>query len=131
MWLAQIVLYPISALVVRLSLFALYYRVFGDASRSTRHLCVGGSIVVALFYPNMGFLMLGLCLPRQGDSGYVAALASRRCTRPNASRFYVMSSFSIASDVFLFALPVRIVWRLQMPTRRKLAVSALFVVGLL
>ncbi len=96
-------------MLVRLSLFALYHRVFDDASRSTRRLCVGGSVVVALFYPTMGFLMLGLCLPRPGDGGYMAALASRRCTRPNASRFYIMSSFNIASDVFLFALPLRIV----------------------
>jgi hypothetical protein len=79
----------------------------------------------------MAFVMLGLCTPRYGDSGLNAAQVTWRCTRPDASRYYIMSTFNIASNVFLFALPVRLVWRLQMPARRKLAVSALFLVGLL
>ncbi len=116
---------------VRLSLLALYHRLFSDASRSTRRLIAAGSVLVTLFYPTMAFVMLGLCAPRHGDGGLNAAQFTRRCTRSDASRYYIMSSFNIASDVFLFVLPVRLVWRLQMPARRKLAVSTLFLVGLL
>ncbi len=122
---------------VRLSLLALYHRLFSTVSRSTRRLIAAGSVLVVIFYPIMGFVMLGLCAPRRGDKGshggggLIAAQFARRCTRPDAARYYAMSSFNIASDVFLFALPVRLVWRLQLPARRKLAVSALFLVGLL
>jgi hypothetical protein len=117
-------------MLVKLSLCALYWRLFASGSPSTRRLVIAGSVVVALFYPIMAFVTLGLCAPRGGETFRQAKMA-RRCTRPGASRFIIMSAFNIASDVFLFAVPVRVVARLQMPTRRKLAVCALFLVGLL
>jgi hypothetical protein len=119
------------SMFVRLSLLALYHRLFSDASRSIRYLIIAASVVVVVFYPTMGFLTFGLCAPRPGDRGYWNAQATWRCMQLHRSSYYIMSSFNIASDLFLFALPVRIVWGLQMPARRKLAVSALFLVGLL
>lgn len=129
-WYTGIVLYPVGAMLVKLSLCALYWRLFASGSSSTRRLVIAGSVALVLFYPTMAFMTLGLCAPR-GRETFAQAKAARRCTRPGASRFYIMSAFNIASDVFLFAVPVRVVARLQMPARRKLAVCALFFVGLI
>jgi hypothetical protein len=40
------------------------------------------------------------------------------------------SFFNIASDVFILLLPLRTVWKLQIPTKKKIAISLLFGTGL-
>jgi hypothetical protein len=74
--------------------------------------------------------MVALCAPRRRETP-LRALMTKRCTRLDGSRFYALSAFNVASDVYLFAVPAFAVWSLQMRTRRKVAVCALFVVGLL
>jgi hypothetical protein len=130
MWLAQVAMCPFAAMLVRLSLLALYHRLFSDASRSTRHLIAASSVFMVLFYPALGFMTVGTCAPPPGDANYIKALQSWRCIRQHSSRYYLLSGFSIVSDVLLFVLPVRLVWGLQLPVQRKIAVSALFLVSL-
>ncbi len=123
-------MFTLGTMLVKLSLFALYYRLFARASGLTRRLIYVGSVLVILFYPSLGFMVMGLCAPRRGED-LVQAHESWRCRKLDGSRFHIMSAFNVASDVYLVALPVRNVWRLQMPTGRKVAVSALFLTGLL
>jgi hypothetical protein len=115
-------------MLVKLSLFALYYRLFALASTLTRRLVYVGSVLVILFYPSLSFMVVGLCAPRRGKD-VVQAHESWRCKSLDGSRFHIMSAFNVASDVYLVVLPVRNVWRLQMPRGRKVAVCALFLTG--
>jgi hypothetical protein len=122
-------LYLLSIMFVKLSLLAFYHRLFAEASRSTEHLVAGASALVALFYPIMAIRALAVCLPRRGESR-LDAWYSRRCTGKGGC-FLAVAVFNIVSNLGLFALPVRVVWRLQMSRRRKVAICALFFVDLL
>jgi hypothetical protein len=118
-----------STLSLKLSLFALYLRLF-DVSRSTRHAVYVGVAAVALFYGGFAVALLALCVPLRAERGFAAA-ATKRCEATDGARVVALLAFNIVSDVYLFALPVRVVWRLQLPVRRKFALSALFLMGLL
>jgi hypothetical protein len=114
---------------VKLSLLALYHRLFARASRSTKRLVAVASALMALFYPIVAVRALAMCLPRRGERP-LDAWHSRRCTG-NGGCFLSVAIFNIISNLGLFALPVRVVWRLQMSRRRRVAICALFFVDLL
>ncbi|MCJ1346583.1 hypothetical protein MMC31_004801, partial [Peltigera leucophlebia] len=44
---------------------------------------------------------------------------------------YVQGIFNIVSDFYVLVLPLPVVWKLQLPLRKKIAVSAVFMTGLL
>jgi hypothetical protein len=128
--LAGMLTHVASTMSLKLSLFALYLRLF-NVSRSTRHAVYAGSAAVALFYAGFAAAVLALCTPMlRAERGFSAGVA-RRCEASDDARIVPLLTFNIVSDVYVFALPVRIVWRLQLHVRRKVAISALFLVGLL
>ncbi|KAI8633017.1 hypothetical protein F5Y19DRAFT_471275 [Xylariaceae sp. FL1651] len=47
------------------------------------------------------------------------------------ARDIVIATFNLALDIFIFLLPQRTIWTLQMSTRRKFGISLVFSVGLL
>ena len=53
-----------------------------------------------------------------------------RCVNINDA-VIVTACINIGSDVSIFVLPLARIWRLQMPLRRKVGVSAIFAFGLL
>jgi hypothetical protein len=119
-----------SIMLVQLSLFALYYRLF-EASRSTRLAIYFGAAAVVVFYTGLLAVFLASCLPRPGQSMLYAA-AAPRCTKYEELRFYALSTFTVVSDAFLVAVPMRVVWGLrQLSTARKSALTAIFLHGLL
>lgn len=71
-----------------------------------------------------------LCTPRHGRSqlAYLAALNSQRC-QESKSVVIILGIISLVSDLYLVILPLPAVWKLQLPLRRKLAVSAMFFTG--
>ncbi len=135
-------IYFFCGICVKLSLFALYHRLF-DVSRSTRVTIYIGSAVVALFYLASAALQLALCVPRRqsvaqrsrplglAPSPAHEVAVPRYCPAGAQQRFIVQAAFSSASNLFLFFLPLRIVWRMRLATRRKMAATALFTTGLL
>jgi hypothetical protein len=116
-------------MLVKLSILLLYLRLF-RASTTTRRLIYGGAAAITLFYTAFAVLQLALCHPRRGESVLGDSVA-RRCSGSWKRRFFAFPAFNIASDAYIVALPVRVVWRLQMDWRRKIAVTAVFVMGLL
>lgn len=55
---------------------------------------------------------------------------SRRCGR-DLTLGYVMAAFNVLSDFYLLAIPIPVVWKLQLPLRRKVGVIAVFMTGFL
>ena len=82
-----------------------------------------------LFYT--AFLLVGAisCTPRSGET-WIVAVVSKRCGR-NLTLGYVIAAFNVLSDFYLLAIPVPVVWKLQLPLRRKVGVSAIFMTGFL
>ncbi len=122
--------YTTSIMLVQLSLFALYYRLF-EASRSTRLAIYFGAAAVVVVYSALLADFLARCLPRPGQS-MLRAFIARRCSRYEELRFYALTMFTVVSDAFLVAVPMRVVWGLrQLSTARKLALTGIFLHGLL
>jgi hypothetical protein len=119
-------LYGISCIFVKLSLLLLYLRLF-DVDRPTRTTLLSGIVVVTVFYAASVAALLGPAVPwlRRGD-----LLDFFHHVGPHDDRVLMaMSIFGVVSDAFLLLLPLRLVWRLHMPLRKKIGVSVLFLTG--
>lgn len=69
------------------------------------------------------------CSPYGGESRF-DALSSKQCGNQKVLN-YIISVFNVISDLYLLSIPIPVVWRLQMATRTKIGVSAVFMVGFL
>lgn len=67
--------------------------------------------------------------PRKGES-WALALLSSRC-RDTIAMAYVQGIFNIDSELYVLVLPLPVLWKLQLPLRKKVGVSAVFMTGLL
>ena len=47
----------------------------------------------------------------------------------NASPSFAMAAVNLADDIFLLILPLSAVWTLRLPIRKKICVSAMFLIG--
>ena len=111
----------------KLSLFLLYYRLFGR-HQWIRHLVYLGIGSVFAMY-TAGMIVYGyLCLPRPGQSWIEAGLSSR-CHDQFIMIGYVRGPFNVLSDLFLLLLPLPAVWQLHLPLRKKVGTYGIFLTG--
>ena len=67
-----------------------------------------------------------LCIPKPGDSwkmhscGVVSKLFS-----------VIMGAVSVFSDIFVICIPIPVVWQLQLPIRKRIGISVIFIAGIL
>jgi hypothetical protein len=120
-------LYGISCVFVKLSLLLLYLRLF-DVDRPTRSLLLGGIVCVTVFYMASVAALLAPTVPwlRRGNLLDFYNHVGRHDDRI----LMAMSVFGAVSDAFLLLVPLRLVWRLHMPLRKKIGVSVLFLTGM-
>lgn len=130
--LAAINLYAASAFFVKLSLFLLYFRIF-KPNKVTRWLIYGGIVVCGLFYSASIISNCALCMPRPGQPSDLATWLSRsqECSGPSQRLAVVQGVFGTLSDMYLLVIPIQSVFQLQLPTNRKLGVSAIFMIGII
>jgi hypothetical protein len=76
-------------------------------------------------------LLLALVMQRPGEDPLVAASRTAASVRPAGALYMAQAVFSAASDAYVLAVPVRLVWRLNKPWRTRLRVSAVFMTGML
>lgn len=69
------------------------------------------------------------CAPRAGQS-WLMATASSRCSKAYLMS-YIQGVFNIVSDFYLLLLPMPVVWKLHLPTKKKIGVCAIFATGFL
>ena len=121
-------LYGPTVFFAKLSLLLLYLRIFSP-DRWTRLFIYFGIGVIFIVYTVTASILVGLCIPRKGES-WALGLLSSRC-RDTMAMTYVQGIFNIISDFYVLVLPLPVVWKLQLPLRKKVAVSAVFMTGLL
>ncbi|MCJ1466364.1 hypothetical protein MMC07_004983 [Pseudocyphellaria aurata] len=116
--------------LVKLSLFLLLLQIF-NGLRWMRYFVYFGVTLTGLFYLSVSIVLIVLCAPRDGQSqtSYPLALASRRC-EPSKAISYSVGIFNVVTDFYLLILPLPAVWSLQLPIRKKIGVSAIFLTGL-
>lgn len=120
--------YSLAVNFAKLALFLLYYRIFALNSR-TKFAIYLGIVVNCLFYIASAIAHLVLCIPRPSD-GWTSPRYAARCNKSRVLDI-IVGIFGLISDLYIFILPLPVLWRLQMPLKRKLGVMAIFLTGLM
>ena len=123
-----ITIYVPTIFFTKLSLFLLYLRVFSP-DRRTRYLIYFGIAFTTVFYSVILIYILVVFIPPSRSSWFEAWRISTTQSFKNVT--YVQSAVNTISDFYLLGLPMPIVWKLQMPRRKKIGVSAIFLMGTL
>lgn len=121
-------LYGPTVFFAKFTLLMLYHRIFSP-DRWTRLFIYFGIGVIFIVYTVTASIFVGLCVPRKGES-WALALLSSRC-RVTIVMAYVQGIFNIVSDFYVLVLPLPVLWKLQLPLRKKVGVSAVFMTGFL
>lgn len=114
--------------MIKLSIFLLYLRIFTLEQR-TRIVIYCGIALTSIFYTFSTLFPIIVCSPRKGETRFVSQFSSR-CAQENTLG-YIMTAFNVISDHYILVIPMPIVWKLQLPTRKKVEVSAVFLIGIL
>ncbi|KAL8962327.1 MAG: hypothetical protein Q9193_001248 [Seirophora villosa] len=114
--------------MAKLTLFLLYLRLF-SVDRLTKYLVYFGMTIITPFYLGAMLVAIINCSPRTGETRF-QGLDSNRCGRQRYMGF-VQTVFNLISDFYLLIIPVNVVRKLQMPTRKKIEVLSLFMFGIL
>ena len=87
------------------------------------------TVVVVVFYVTAGLIQILFCNPVQKSWN---PLVPGTCLDSDSGRLNVISSsFNIAIDLILLALPLVAISRLHLAAKRRLGISSVFLVGLL
>lgn len=128
---SQACLYDVASIFTKSSLLVLYLRNF-QPSRRARFLIWLGIICLVVFYLVCLISKLVLCLPHSNEQGSWARLVQEpRCNHPLIRLNTAQGVFSVLTDFYALAIPLSLVWRLQLSTARKAGVSAIFLTGLM
>ena len=110
----------------KLALFLLYFRIF-SCDRWTKIGIYLGIVSNLLFYAAAVTVFGVLGIRRSGESWLSNAETARY--RKAYLMAYIQGSFGVVSDIYIFILPLPVLWRLNMTPRKKLVVSSVFLAG--
>ena len=85
--------------------------------------------MIVLFYTASLLTEAIDCTPRPRETWREARL-SKRCGQ-DLTLGYVIAAFNVLSDFYLLAIPIPIVWKIQLPLRKKIGISVVFMTGFL
>ena len=121
-------LYSPTILMAKLSLLLLYLRIFRPNVRL--RYCIYVSIgFICLFYCATFIAFAVLSIPKRGQS-QLAAIVSVD-TAKDIPLGTTQGAVGVATDFFIFCLPIPVVWKLQLPLKKKIGVLTIFMTGLL
>ncbi len=117
--------------MIKLSVLLQYLKIFVPRRKDNMAMFVAIQAVIwanFIFYTvNMAFL-IALCSPR--EKIWNPFISTGRCFDRRGA-FKSNAIFNVISDFTILLLPMRSVWKLHMPLRKKIGVSAVFSTGLL
>lgn len=120
-------IYSPLVLMVKISLFLLYFRIFSRI-RSTRLLIYFGIGINAVFYATSFALVLYFCGPGPGHN-IIQSFDDHHCVVQARTLGTFQASFNIASDIYLLCIPMPVISNLQLSTKKKVGVIAMFMTG--
>ena len=125
---AGALVYSLTMLCAKLALFLLFHRLFASDywTKIAIHL---GITTACLFYIASSVVALILCTPGPSES-WVSPTFDARC-KPTYKLSQAHGWFGLLSDLYIFFLPLPVLWGLHMPLRKKLGVTAVFLTGLM
>ena len=115
-------------LFAKLALLLLYYRIFAVKGLMKTGIYFG-AVIIGCFYLACAVVHIIFCFPRSHE-GWLSPRFVTRCNRANVFAT-IMGVFNLVSDLYLFILPLPVLFRLQMAFKRKLGITAIFLTGLM
>lgn len=117
--------------LVKVSVLLLYLRIF-RVLNWLRVVAVVSIAVIALWHLALSVSFAAMCAPGTGGAqlDFLAAFISQKCADTRVL-VVLQGVGNVVTDVWLILVPLPAVWTLQMPFRRKLAVSSMFMVGIM
>lgn len=110
-------------LLIKVTFFIMYLEIF--RLKHWLKICsITGIVVVVAFYGSMTIITLVVTTPRRHESWLECDLAPRHQIALNIS--VPQSAFGLAFDLYILALPILGVWKLQMPKKRKAGIILVF-----
>ncbi|KAF6235751.1 hypothetical protein HO173_005946 [Letharia columbiana] len=122
------ILYSLNMFFAKLALFLLYHRLFA-LNRWTRIAIYFGVALNGLFYLASCITLVILCIPRQREN-WASPTYAARCYRAEVTGV-IQGIFGLLSDIYIFILPLPVLFRLQMSLKKKLGITAVFFTGLI
>ena len=114
--------------MAKVSLLLLYLKIFRP-NVGLRY-CIYVSLgFISLFYSGTFIAYAVLSIPKPGQSQLAAILSVD--TAKDIPLGIMLGVVGATTDFFLFCLPIPVVWKLQLPLRKKIGVLAIFTTGLL
>ncbi|CAI6342238.1 unnamed protein product [Periconia digitata] len=122
------VTHGIVMMLVKTSILIEWSRIFVPGGIRNRFwwTCYITAAITVVFYITSTFLNIFMCNPRQKSWDRTVP---GMCLRIGTV-YLVTSSMSLVSSVMIFILPQPVIWSLQMSTGKKLAIAALFSLGI-
>ncbi|KID83815.1 hypothetical protein MGU_08900 [Metarhizium guizhouense ARSEF 977] len=122
--------YDVSAALTKVSLLALFLRIFARSRRSKMMIWAGIGFTVAS-YATLLAAWIYYSAPHQGDGGWTDPKYFMRAGRDTPAISVVFGALAIVTDFYIIAIPITAISSLNLSTKKKFGVSALFVTGLL
>ena len=121
-------LYSPTILMAKLALLLLYLQVFRPnvKTRYCIYLTMG---FLVLFYTATFIAYAVLSIPKPGQSQLESILSLD--TAKDIPLGITQGAVNVATDFWIFCLPIPVLWSLQLPPRKKIGVMAIFMTGLL
>ncbi|KAF6239014.1 hypothetical protein HO173_002886 [Letharia columbiana] len=120
------IIYSLALFFTKLSIMLLILRIFCSVQRDVGYRLTQFLIAVnGIFYIVYAFIPIFLCFPR---SKIWSPEAAGHCLDVN-DLYLASAIFNVLSDIAMLSLPIYLIWNLQMSTRRKIGLSAIFLTG--
>ncbi len=121
----SIVMYNVGLGAIKISILLQYYRIF--ASRM-RRVTVAAMAVVGAWSVALVLISIFTCHPIAAF--WDKTIAGGTCI-PSLPQWYINAAGNIATDLFIFALPIPVLWRLQLPRSQRPVAHCHLLSGLL
>ena len=115
---------------IRLSILLQYLRIFAPTRKGNMFIFVGVHICIwsnLIFYFVETIFDITMCTPRKKIWN---PLLPGHCFNVDAS-IQASAIFNVFSDFAILILPIRSVWRLHLPLKKKILMTMIFATGLL
>ncbi|KAL8719428.1 MAG: hypothetical protein Q9225_003571 [Loekoesia sp. 1 TL-2023] len=120
------VIYSPAVVMAKLSLLVLYLEVFRPDAK-LRYAVYSGIIFVAICYTAFFIAYCVLAIPRPGQTLIGTMLSDGVASLPSLA--IAQGAINVASDFYIFLLPIPGVLQLQLPTMKKIGICAIFMTG--
>lgn len=122
----SILFYSLTVCFVKISILLLYFTFFTPGWAWWTARMIMGFVVISNVW-TIGSVLTA-CIPLRA---YWDTAARNGALCQSEQIWWFNNGLHVATDFFIFALPLPVIWNLQLPWRQKLAVVVLFALGFL